>query len=44
MLVYNPEFFYGSLKLNNENGNTLKDMKNLAFFCSELKLLFESKN
>lgn len=41
MLHFNPEFFYGSLKP--VTGNSLKDLKNIAIFCLELKGLFDSE-
>ncbi len=41
MLHFNPEFFYGSLKPI--TGNSLKDLKNIAIFCLELKALFDVK-
>ena len=42
MLHFNPEFFYVSLKP--VTGNSLKDLKNIAIFCLELKALFDTKN
>ena len=40
ILVHNPEFFYGCLNTKSDGVNSLKDLKELAQFCNELKKLF----
>jgi hypothetical protein len=40
MLTYNPEYFYSALKPL--TSNSMKDLKNVAHFCNELKKLFDS--
>lgn len=40
MLKFNPEFFYSSLKISGLN--SFKDLKDIAYFSSQIKKLFES--